>query len=166
MVYKHHLRSNLSQFVWEKSIFLLLWRFQKSSIKSSLLSPLPLRSSEATFDENRCTWSMQTPKTTSGRPYGLSLASSEKNVGQIQEKTSSKHIFPITSMRTFRAFMAWWPQQTFSRDTKCLSLPTCKAMVYKHLMGSSLSTLELLFARFLSSWGPLWWKSDHKATPL
>ena len=79
------------------------------------------------------------------------------NFGQIQEKTSSKHIFPLTSMRTFRAFMAWWPQQTFSCDTKCLSLLWCFVVVYKHLVGKGLSTLEWLFNTFSACGGRSAW---------
>ena len=56
--------------------------------------PPPFRSSEATFDENRCSWSMQTPMTTSGRPYGLCLASSRGKLWSDSSENVFKAHFP------------------------------------------------------------------------
>ena len=79
------------------------------------------------------------------------------NLGQIQGQTSTTPLLVVNHHQLRRLSWTFHEHDGLKKlshsDTKCLSLPTCKAMVYKHLMGSSLSTLELLFATFSARGG-------------
>ena len=115
-------------------------------------SPPPLSSSKVHFDKNVCRRSrraMQTPTATSGRSSGSCLASSRGKLWSDSRLNVHNTTFGGESSPAQTALVGLHEHDGLQKlshiGTKCVSLCLWVAMVYKHRLGSSLSTLKMIF---------------------
>ena len=173
MVYKHLMGSNLSQFVWEKSIFWHLWKIPKKHHQILDFASPTSRSSAATFGENGRTRSrraMQTPTTTSGRSSGTCLASSRGKLWSALRlnvhNTSFGGESPPAQTAHVGLSWAWWPPKTFSHRHQIFILMPMGVNGIQTPSGEQPEHLENVICADMKVLGAIVVKNDQKATSL